>query len=160
MTNCAKCLKPVNRNSKDKIKCEVCANHFHTTCAELTDTDLNFLSSAGAGWNCRECVQKRRMARSASESTPVRSTPTVAGGEHQDGTTMQGIGMMLKRMEDDFGKSLNSCHEKLDENCASLTHQNEDISKLHETVSTLQTETNSLKSRLNELQVRLAARRQ
>jgi hypothetical protein len=151
MSNCGKCFKSVNRSSKDKVRCEICKTYYHLECAKISQSD------DASVWRCEKCPKERRLSRALSDSSST-STSNIMNVENMKSllTNLEGkIVSGQRQLEQDLGKSLNLCHEKLDENSNLLRSQQEVIAKQTELIELLRLDNLALKKRVNELEIKL-----
>lgn len=164
MSVCNKCMKSVNRVSKGKVQCAVCSGYFHLSCVNLTESEINFLQSSGRVWSCDRCESDRRKSRSDSDrATPTKSNLDELSTKDFDMAELKLLIDNLekrimsgqKQLEVDLGKSLNLCHEKLDENGQTVKNLHDVIKKQNEVIETLRLENLAQQKKINELAVRL-----
>ncbi|XP_039287805.1 uncharacterized protein LOC120352171 [Nilaparvata lugens] len=156
--NCHKCNKLIVRSSKDKatnkIQCSECRENFHGQCVGFGETELSVYETSGRN----DCAHDRRLSRSYSDGGDALSQDSnneIASLKILIKDLGEKLDSGLKRIETDLGKSLESCHEKLDENAALLSAQQLIIEKQNQIIESLKSDKLALSKKITELSVRL-----
>jgi hypothetical protein len=166
MSACGKCNKIVTSSTKYKLQCSICQVFFHGNCANISESDIDIFNKNP--YKCDDCVNKIRLQRGASDSTPVKTdkqskdslliTSDVCSVKMFKEMFEQLESKILngqRKLEDDLGKSLESCHEKLDEYRDILNRQIELTKKQNDIIESLQTENKCLKAKVTDLTIKL-----
>jgi hypothetical protein len=117
----------------------------------MCENDIDLVSSQK--WSCSSCTAEFRLRRSASESTPVRAADDAASCLTLDnlGEVLDSFKREVLTGQGELAASLRSCHEKLDNNSALLSSQEEIIRSQNEIIARLQSENENLRKKLEEV---------
>lgn len=149
MAACNICVKKINRNQV-YIVCSNCDLKFHGFCVDMSDGDISYLKQENKEWICSECQSLRRKSMVLEQ----------AADEGQ--LTLADIVKILndiradnKKMEKNLGKSIDHCHEAIDEVVKRLDVQEKLMNEYKEKMESYETEIKALKLKNEELENRL-----
>lgn len=150
---CKVCLKSiVARHSK--IECNECKFCFHGGCVNLSADDVTFITSQGEVWRCDPCSKERRRsmrAESELSKNDPKLTDVIALLQEMRAENKE----QIKVLEADLGKSVETCHEKIDELTNIIQKQNEALKVFEDKYSKTLQENVKLKKIINELEIRV-----
>lgn len=148
MSSCAECMKVIGKSSS-KIKCSACKKWFHEACVS-SDDNLG-------KWQCKYCI-KNLSVNSDNNGSNGTSVPTVEAIYDILIIMREDIKLMKSEQnsrEMDLGKSLDLCHQKLDDNARLISNQQKEIDKCLILIKDLTQENVDLKSKLKSLETRV-----
>lgn len=150
---CKCCLKNIT-SKQTKIECNGCKSWFHGGCVDLSAEDISYYSSENEVWRCITCTKERRRSMQA-ESELAKSDPKLTDVI----ALLQEMRLenkeQIKRLETDLGKSVETCHEKIDEIKNTLQSQNKTLKAFEEKYSEILQGNIRLQKKVNELEARL-----
>lgn len=163
MNVCVKCVKAVPRqDSNAKIQCKLCNNWLHTACVGLKEKDVKYLRSQDKQWACNECDNNEWKKADNGSQGRDSSTPTIAPTVGEMYKLLLTINEEIKQLrkanqhtEEEFGKSLNLAHSKLDDNSDLLLKQAETIKSCMGVIEELRNENSLLKKQLTDLSLQI-----
>lgn len=150
---CKFCSKQITTR-QSKVECCECKLYFHGSCVNLTAEDVSFYTTQDEVWRCDPCQKERRKSmRAESELSKMDPKLTDVIALLQEMRTESKDQMKL--LENDLGKSVETCHEKIDELTKIIHSQNEALKAFEEKYKMTLQENKQLKNKVNELEVRL-----
>lgn len=149
MAACGSCSKKINR-SQFFIVCSVCDDRFHGACVNMSESDVEFLKEGNRVWRCDDCQGARRksMALEAAASEGDVTLQDVI-------KILNEMRMDNKKMEKNLGKSINFCHETIDELVKRIESQEKIMVEYCNKIEAYETEIKALTSKNEELESRL-----
>lgn len=158
MSFCPVCNKSVNRTGQEKIACLDCKNYCHLVCVNVKKQDLEFF--AENPWRCEKCVKARRQSRGDGDSVSVSGCMGVS--ESLDLVSVEKLLRDFRtdiingqrRLEDELVKSINLCHDKIEQLTKSLQEQTELIKDQRKTIEVLSAENSEFRASLAVLEKR------
>lgn len=150
---CKSCSKAIKTNQL-KIECNECKYLFHGSCVNLKSEDIASYSGASEVWRCDPCTKKRRTSMKTdsllSKSDPKLSDVIALLQEMRTENKEQ-----IRLLESELGKSVDSCHDKIDELTISIEKQNETLKAFEEKYSVTLQENKALKKKVIDLETRI-----
>lgn len=146
---CKICLKSIT-GKQTKLTCCDCTADFHASCAKMSKSDIDYLSSAGLTWRCTPCGSTRRQS--------MRLESQAAEG----GVTMEDVMKILEEMRQeqrqsvqDFNRSFEDHNRKIEESTAALTNQTAKLEEYFAKMELICSENERLKKKICILEERL-----
>lgn len=143
----------------EKIICESCNSMFHLTCANVEEDFLQALVENSIKWACGQCVKRKRLTRTESEM-PFEGThleqltdlKLLLEKFRNDVTKeLSKISEGQKQLEMDLGKSMETCHQKLDENLMHLRELAKCLERQQASIEELRFDSIEIKDKIKEL---------
>lgn len=150
---CKLCQKAVG-NRALKIKCGDCDALFHASCVKLTKEEIDFFLSENQFWRCDNCASERRKSMRL-ESELDKNSPNLSDVMEMLKLMREESKKQTKELEDELGKSVNNCHENIEELKIHITKQTETINRYEKKIDELLSENAMLKRRVREMEVGL-----
>lgn len=156
MSSCGVCSKSVPRNdTAGKIQCKACDNFYHSRCVNLKDGEVNNIKAGKQEWECIKCSENERGSVISKESTSTPSIGDIYKLLLSFKKEVADLKMSGTTIEKELGKSLNSVHEKLDNNAYLIKQQTDRITECLTQIEKLKEENALLKKQLNDTQLQL-----
>lgn len=74
MVSCVICAINLKRAETGSVTCLSCKGIFHMQCVQLTQDDLDYLTSVKKNWSCSNCVKKSVVSKSDTQSDNTTSS--------------------------------------------------------------------------------------
>lgn len=149
MVKCGVCSVTVS-NKQIKIECRDCGGVFHANCVNLSKSDVEYILEERQIWRCSSCSKSKRasmaLETSVDEGKASISDVIIMLNEAKEDR---------KRLENELGKSLNLCHEKIEENMKVLQSQNMTMEEYFKKIEQLNEENKTLKAKVISLEEKL-----
>lgn len=150
---CKLCAKNIT-TKQQKIECRECKFWFHGNCVNLSADDISFLVGQNEVWRCDTCsVERRKSMRAESELS--KSDPKITDVIELLQEMRVENKEQIKRLEADIGKSVETCHEKIDELTNTIQKHNETLKAFEDKFNEALQENSNLKIKVNDLEMRL-----
>ncbi|XP_031336946.1 uncharacterized protein LOC116166219 [Photinus pyralis] len=150
--NCNTCCLKIDRYD-DSIDCVVCMNSFHILCVNITIDKLHEIkrSKEVRLWKCNSCLcsDSEDPDTSFTAQHPVAVTMSVTLEQ------VYSLILSIKSNQEDLAKSLNGCHQKIDDNTTLLREQQTKIEACFEKIGALESKNKKLRCENNELKSKL-----
>lgn len=149
MVKCSVCKVNI-ANKQLKIECSDCGGVSHANCVNLSKSDVEYILEEKQIWRCSSCSKSKRESMALETSL-----------DEGKASMMEVISMLneakedRKRLENELGKSLNSCHEKIEENMKLIESQTKRLEEYFNKTEQLTEENKSLKVRVNSLEEKI-----
>lgn len=154
MSSCGKCKNQIKRDSKEKIGCKKCRVYFHFSCINIKKEEIGLQQH----WVCPLCVEEKSVSKTSGSSAPSDDDDEIKTNETSVKSMIVALSKSMeanfKKMEGEINISLNSCHQKLDDNTAMLNIQQKLLEDQKELIISLQTENKRIKDELREVKNR------
>lgn len=150
---CKSCQKSIGARNL-KIKCNDCDSLFHAACVKLTKEDLEYFQSEESYWRCDGCTkEKRKSMRVDSELN--KSSPNLSDVMEMLTVIREENKKQNKELEAELGKSVNMCHENIEDLKHTIEIQTEAINRYEKKVDELLGENAMLKKQIKVLEIGL-----
>uniref|UniRef100_A0A1Y1MTQ3 PHD-type domain-containing protein n=2 Tax=Photinus pyralis TaxID=7054 RepID=A0A1Y1MTQ3_PHOPY len=157
---CASCDNKVGRY-EDSIMCVDCREFYHLECVNVNIEEFHDLMSSNKlkKWKCGACISGCPEATTLSQVTPESDACLEITNQAVTLDQIYLLMISIKNNQDSFGKSLDSCHEKIDANSKLLQVQDVRIEQCLSKIEALENlnknlvkENSELKARLNDIE--------
>ena len=163
MNNCIECAKVVSTQDHVlKSQCCDCLKFCHLKCAKLTESDIKLMKTNEHLWRCKKCDKVRRQSL-RTEIETEKDVPTITDVYKLLQSLKEEVEKLKKvniETERELGKSLESVHQKLDENTTLIKRQEEVINTCTMKIEKLTEENITLKKQLKSTQLELDEQQQ
>lgn len=149
MVKCVICNANIAKQQL-KIECTDCKAVHHANCANLSKSDIDYINAENQIWRCISCSKSRRQSMALESSIDEGKV-----------TILEVIEMLKeakedrRRLESELGKSLETSHEKIDQNMKLIEDQTHKIDDYIQKIEQLHDENKQLKSRVKILEDKL-----
>lgn len=153
MNVCNVCAKSVSSRQL-KIECQTCQNLFHGSCVNMSKDEVEYIVSSDEIWRCDPCRDTRRKSRQL-ETKIDDNQATISDVLSLLNDMRTESKAQLKKLEEDLGKSVNMCHDRIGDLVKIIEDQSIKL-KVHEVnFDTLKSENTQLKKRMQELECQI-----
>jgi uncharacterized protein YoxC len=151
MSSCGVCGKSVNRAQQEKVSCAECKSLFHLQCANLTKSDLDFITEQRP-WTCEKCIGDRRRARAHVDS-PVRMNTMTSSRDSSGGQlTLEAVQRLLDKQKEDIIGEVSRLNGLLEQHVRMAEEQQRVIERLQKENSDLRKSVADLGASFDELE--------
>lgn len=134
---CKKCDK--NIRSKAKVQCSDCICYFHGHCVNLSQDDIDFLISEKSIWRCDPCRNLRRASLRVENALSEETVSSVDVLKYLKEMREENKNQ-IKHLEDELGKSVDSCHDKIADLIKIIEEQSKTLKDYEKNFETLKQE--------------------
>lgn len=153
---CGVCSKvTTNRSSRQKIKCNECNGEFHGDCVNLTQQDIEYYVSENEPWRCPTCQKVRRSSLRAGDKVGVSNEDVMKFLQEMKEELKSHTDKQLKSLEDELGKSVENCHDKISELVETVNRQSATLKEYEKLFDSLKQENTDLQVKVKGLEQQL-----
>lgn len=132
---------------KAKIRCSSCERYVHGSCANMTQDDIDFVSSEKEIWRCGSCQKEHRA--SLRGNLPADTS----GVSNED--IMNALNEQIKHLERELGKSVDACHERIGDLVKTIEQQSKALKEYEKKFDIICEENANLRGKVKNLESRL-----
>ncbi|XP_031334153.1 uncharacterized protein LOC116164156 [Photinus pyralis] len=132
----------------ESIECAKCAKTYHINCVDLSIERVHELVSSNEIkiWECHFCIDGSSPPSTCAPETAVQQVTL----DH-----IYALMITIKDNQDSFSKSLDACHDKIDDNSKMLQLQDKKIQDCLNKIEALEANNKNLLKENNELKLRV-----
>lgn len=129
---------------KAKIQCTSCKLYIHGSCANMSQEDIEFLTTENEIWRCDTCQKEHRASRRVEPITDA------SGVSNKD--IMNALSEQIKHLEHELGKSVDACHDRIGDLVKTIEDQSKALKEYDRKFDALSEENSNLRSRVKTLE--------
>lgn len=150
---CRTCVKVIGSRHL-KVQCNDCSAFFHGACVQMSKEDVDYLLANKEIWRCDSCKKNRR--KSMQVETQLGKDEVNINDVYKLLQEMREESKaQIKKLEGDLGKSVEMCHENIEDLKKVIENQSSSIKEYQQNLLSLKKENIELTKKCQLLETRL-----